>query len=345
MGCGRCLRKCATRVKKIFEKVEYAAVAMCGFGTAMVMIGTAIPRWRLDERGTKPLENVWSFSGFESKSYGLMTVYAKSARSWDVIVRMTCEWQGLKGAQIGAIIQQGWHGDCDGSQQCGDGFTNHVYTRCIEYDRMQTVSMAVLFISMLTIILAILGILMACFGSLRLGGCAYGLLLFAGFVSIVSNVIWAVVTWVAFSNLGEDAWYPYPSLAIGWFVHLYGGITLLVSSAVFGWLVMPLVHAFDAEKSKLQKRKNKLMMMSWWNRDQERDQFAMHQHMPTSYPQNPPYAAYPADQGQGNFQAAGGLAYGADQGNPAYQANLYGAPYEASHAQPLPEMAAPARYV
>ena len=64
------------------------------------------------------------------------------------------------------------------SQQCGDGFTNHVYTRCIEYDRMQTasgsqvllaelvwvlhgrllqpqplgcqVSMAVLFISMLT---------------------------------------------------------------------------------------------------------------------------------------------------------------------------------------------------
>ena len=42
--------------------------------------------------------------------------------------------------------------------------------------------------------------------------------------------------------------------AAGWFLHLYGGITLLVSSAVFGWLVMPLVHAFDAEKSKLQKR-------------------------------------------------------------------------------------------
>ena len=26
------------------------------------------------------------------------------------------------------------------SEQCGDGFTNHVYTRCIEYDRMQTAS-------------------------------------------------------------------------------------------------------------------------------------------------------------------------------------------------------------
>ena len=28
-------------------------------------------------------------------------------------------------------------------------------------------------------------------------------------------VIQAVVTWLAFSNLGEDAWYPYPDLAIG----------------------------------------------------------------------------------------------------------------------------------
>ncbi|CAE7267923.1 DGK2, partial [Symbiodinium natans] len=267
MGCGRCLRKCATRIKKIFEKVEYAAVAMCSFGTVMIMIGTAMPRWRLDEHGTKPLENVWSVSGFPSKSYGLMMVYAKSSRSWDVIVRMTCEWQGLKGAQIGGIIQQVWSGDCDGSQQCGHGFTDHVYTRCIEYDRIHTVSLIVLVISLVTIILSLLGVLMAAFGSLkRLGGCAYGFLLLSGFLATASNIVWAVVTHFAFSKLGEDAWYPYPDLAIGWFLHLYGGVTILIAGRIFGWLVMPLVRSFDSEKSALEKRKNKLMMMSWWNR-------------------------------------------------------------------------------
>ena len=57
----------------VFASILESRVCHRGFGTALVMIGTAIPRWRLDEHGTKPLENVWSFSGFESKSYGLMT--------------------------------------------------------------------------------------------------------------------------------------------------------------------------------------------------------------------------------------------------------------------------------
>ena len=32
---------------------------------------------------------------------------------------------------------------------------------------------------------------------------------------IVCQRAQAVVTWVSFTNLGENAWYPYPSLAIG----------------------------------------------------------------------------------------------------------------------------------
>ena len=53
-----------------------------GFGTVMIMIGTAMPRWRLDEHGTKPLENVWSVSGFPSKSYGLMMAMRLIRMSW-----------------------------------------------------------------------------------------------------------------------------------------------------------------------------------------------------------------------------------------------------------------------
>lgn len=99
----------------------------------------------------------------------------------------------------------------------------------------------------------------------------------------------AVTTWNAFSNLGDTAWYPFPSLALGsldadqsqnpfcfretilprkrifhplvvsvfvggWFLHIYGSVTILVSARVFGWLVMPLVRAFDPEQQQLEDR-------------------------------------------------------------------------------------------
>lgn len=40
----------------------------------------------------------------------------------------------------------------------------------------------------------------------------------------------------------------------GWFLHIYGSVTILVSARVFGWLVMPLVRAFDPEQQQLEDR-------------------------------------------------------------------------------------------
>lgn len=40
----------------------------------------------------------------------------------------------------------------------------------------------------------------------------------------------------------------------GWFLHIYGSVTITVSAKVFGWLVMPLVRGFDPEQHELEER-------------------------------------------------------------------------------------------
>ena len=40
----------------------------------------------------------------------------------------------------------------------------------------------------------------------------------------------------------------------GWFLHVYGSVTITVSARVFGWLVMPLVRGFDPEEHELEER-------------------------------------------------------------------------------------------
>eukprot|EP00913_Durusdinium_trenchii_P009309 g8748.t1 len=150
--------------------------------------------------------------------------------------------------------------------------------RCKEYSKIYVVNFAVLFVTFFGCLLSLIGMLVGCFRPLRrAGGITYGLLLFCGFAMLVLNVTWALVTWNAFTNLGESAWYPYPDLAIGWFLHLYGSLTMLISARVFGWLVMPLVRAFDPEEEDLQQRKDKLRMMNFWNRDREQQQCMMQQ--------------------------------------------------------------------
>ena len=69
----------------------------------------------------------------------------------------------------------------------------------------------------------------------------------------------------------------------GWFLHLYGSVTIAVSAWIFGWLVMPQVRAFDPEQHDLEQRslatvvnhkcpscgsqgKKKLERMNLWNK-------------------------------------------------------------------------------
>eukprot|EP00913_Durusdinium_trenchii_P017833 g16758.t1 len=108
------LAKCGTCFAKMFTKVEYTALLMCGVGMLLVMISVMI-RWRLDEHGVTPLQNVWSIATFEQKSYGLLSVRAREYRSWTIITQEMCDWTGMKGGQIASFAQAIINGGgCDG---------------------------------------------------------------------------------------------------------------------------------------------------------------------------------------------------------------------------------------
>eukprot|EP00438_Fugacium_kawagutii_P016617 Skav214929 [mRNA] locus=scaffold2309:43237:52995:+ [translate_table: standard] len=171
---------------KLFSSVEYASLAMCCFGMLLVFAGTLM-RWRLDEplgnqklaaprHGVQPLRNVWNIMGFDSKSYGLLTVHARDSRSWTLITHEVCASRPKKLR----------------AEDCSQGFADHMYARCREYSKIY---------------------IAPC-------GIAYGMLLFSGLSMLVLDAVWAldleaVTTWNAFTILGESAWFPYPSLAIG----------------------------------------------------------------------------------------------------------------------------------
>lgn len=140
---------------------------------------------------------------------------------------------------------------------------------------------------------------------------------------LVLDVAWAATTWNAFTILGESAWFPYPSLAIGWFLHIYGSVTITVSAKVFGWLVMPLVRGFDPEQHELEERKKKLERMNLWSKEGEQEQIMVQQQQYPVHSQG-----YP---GQAEYYG-NGSAVNASHTYPAamvqdYQgANIYGAP-------------------
>jgi len=305
---------------------------MCGFGIILVFAGSLM-RWRLDEHGVQPLRNVWKIMGFNSKSYGLLTVHAKETRSWQLITHEVCDWAGMKGAQLSTYIQAGVGGGCDGAEDCSQGLADHLYTRCKEYNKIYIVNFAVLGFTFLGCLLGLIGILIGILRPLhRGGGITYGMLLFSGFSMLILDIVWAVTTWNAFSNLGDTAWYPFPSLALGWFLHIYGSVTILVSARVFGWLVMPLVRAFDPEQQQLEDRIKKMEKMNLWS--QEQAQMQMHQ-------QQYPVHAQGVHPGQhayynGGANVANSYQYPAG-GVQDYQggANLYGAPMAQMPAQQM----------
>eukprot|EP00930_Biecheleria_cincta_P070577 TRINITY_DN5820_c0_g1_i2.p1 TRINITY_DN5820_c0_g1~~TRINITY_DN5820_c0_g1_i2.p1 ORF type:complete len:387 (+),score=61.43 TRINITY_DN5820_c0_g1_i2:58-1218(+) len=270
-----CARKCGRCLFKAFSNVEYACLSMSAFGLVLVMIGIFVPRWRVDDYGVRPLSKYLSGwpTNFVTKEYGLLSVRGSRSQSWSLITRNTCDWNTA--SQVSTIAVSAFteisamtsssssSSGCTSYEKCGGGFANHMSDRCEKYSAMYYVSMATLGTSFLGILVSLCGLLVATLGKMKQSaGIAYGLMLFAGIVMLASNAAWALVTHFSFVELGTTAWYPYPDLGIGWFLHLYGCVTILVSMSVFGWLMMPVVMAYDAQEAKLAKRKEKLSKIS-----------------------------------------------------------------------------------
>lgn len=263
--------------------MEITCLTVSGFGLALVMIGIFVPRWRVDDYGVRPLaehlEN-WPIS-FASKEYGLLAVRGSRSQSWSLVTRSTCDWTKL--SQISTLALSaytaGWSSSdkgCSSYERCGAGFANHMANRCENYSAMYYVSMATLATSFLGILVSLSGLLVATLGKMKQSaGIAYGLIIFSGLVMLAANIAWALVTHFSFVELGNTAWYPYPDLGIGWFLHLYGCVTMIVSISVFWWLMAPVVMAYYAQEAKLAKRKLKLSKMNKMKKsrmDQEQQQ-------------------------------------------------------------------------
>jgi len=260
--------------KRILSSVEYSALLLCALGVLVMMSGLFLTRWRVDEHGTKPLQRFWSVTDLDAKYYGLLQVRGKRSQAWSTVTRITCDLMGAQGTQVvsyghhigstivSAIRGNGLASECQGSESCGQGYTDHMHARCKQYEAIDTVNTATLMTSFLTILACFCSLLAAVLGGLKkTGGIAFGMLFFSGTLSVCMSLAWALITSRAFTELGKTAWYPYPDLGIGWFLHLYGGILILFSSIIFGWLVLPRVWNYDSEQAKIDRRQRQLVRM------------------------------------------------------------------------------------
>merc|ERR1719375_1755289 len=115
--------------------------------------------------------------------------------------------------------------------------------------------------SMVTLTGTFIGIVMCMGGTLiaslskrkRAGGITFGLYMFASIMMMITNIAWVFVSDSAFVNLQANAWYPYPSLNIGWYMHTVGYLMLGGSNVAYGFVVLPMVWAFDPVEAKLKK--------------------------------------------------------------------------------------------
>lgn len=312
---------CCTNKKSSWARIDNWCIYFCIFGGLLCMMSTFIPSWRVDDAGTTEITKHWDYSGFESRSYGIIHVKASWSQSWTTLAQAACDVRnlgqltGLAAAALSLVND----GDCAGSESCQQGFSAHMHARCTEYQTLMRISMVTLCGTFLGIICVIAGTLITSMSKRKKsGGIAFGLYMFAGILLCSTNAVWAGISDNAFKNLSKSAWYPYPSLGAGWYIHTVGYLLILISNGVFGYVVLPTVWAYDPAQEKLDKKKAKLAKKI------EREQaakaraeelkgiIAAGQQAPPGYGQPPPGYGQPPPQAYGmqpGMQQGYGQAY------------------------------------
>lgn len=264
--------------------VETLSVVVCNIGTVLVLMSLFLPRWRVDPIGTDFLEQWWFFTGFNERCYGLLMVTGVHSQSWSTLSRTACDFRDFSVVstffQVGASAVVGNIEGCSGSEQCATGYMDHMNLRCTRYSTMRQISIATLCFTFLTVTCGLAASLVACLADRREhGGCSCGLFIVGSIIGLVANGMWTLITSQGFTALGENAWYPYPPLALAWFMHIYGCAMMLVGGGVYGWMVIPEAIAYDPEEERLnhlrEKRARMARMMrlgSWRGRPQQEQQ-------------------------------------------------------------------------
>lgn len=248
--------------KSGFARLDNWCIFLCCFGGLMCLISTFIPLWRVDDVGTTEISNIWLYTGFDRKLYGVIHVKGSWSQSWTTLAQSACDIRNLGQltglAAAGIKFVSGDEG-CGGSESCQQGFSSSMHARCLEYQTMMRISMVTLSGTFLAFILIIAGTLITSMSKRRKsGGIAFGFYLFAGILLMIVNIVWAAVSDNSFKNLSLSAWYPYPSLGAGFYVHTAGYALVLIWDTIFGFIILPDVWAYDPAQEKLDKKKKKL---------------------------------------------------------------------------------------
>jgi len=306
---------------------EKLSIVLCCVGSFILLIGMFMPRWRVDPLGTRDIEHMFVLGGYPSRQYGLLFVKGSFTQSWNTVVNSICDARTIVAASstwevMSSTWTDVWNGqalaggptqlDCGSS--CSSGFYASMEERCRKFEGMATISNVALGLSLMGVLFCLSsGLLAALSKSKRMGGVVFGLFFFAGMICLASNITWAFVTDSGFKRIRETSWYPYPSLGIGWYFHLYGSVMILVADGVYGYLVLPEAWNFDPVQSKIDKREKRRQRLKlgttgpWLEMGQftaqapAPGQFTAQAPAPTPYAQQAPVSIYlgQADSGFG----------------------------------------------
>merc|ERR1719440_531164 len=126
---------------------------------------------------------------------------------------------------------------------------------------------------------------------------------------MISNLAWTLVTDNSFKEIGRAAWYPYPTLSVGYYMHTTGYLMILICDGVFGYIVMPNVWKYDPAQEKLDKLKDKQAKrqqreQAYQQKKQQLANVVAGQHQQQQYP--PGYGQQPQPYGYGQQPPAYG---------------------------------------
>lgn len=346
-----------------FPAETWALFITC-WGLTLIAASCFTPRWRVDDYGTQPLEDKWIFAGFTSKTYGLLQIIGASTQSWRIVAQTTCDYMTYAAITSGVSIivsageswssadsaTEAYDGTSDAITNTIDslGFMGHMQVRCDEYTKMSTTSSIVLSFSALIVIMSTMALMFSVMSKRRkTGGIIFGVNIVGGVFGLCCNIAWAVTTDVAFKRIGESAWYPYPSLGIGYYMHLWGSLSVICATCLYGVLVIPQTLAYDAVQEKIDKKEEKLarlrnaaeqeeMMINAMQQQPQQFGAPMQQQQPQYFPP-PPGGFQQGGFQQNGFQQGGFQQGGFQQGPPQFQGGFAGDPNAAGQQQGSPQ--------
>lgn len=292
------------------DREVFVSVLAAAFACFVAMISSFLPGWRRGGGSTQFLKgnyaavNDWFPLSFLRRDYGLIQIRGSYSQTMGVLTSTTCETAWL-GAASTALQKAFGENECPSGHvgDCFFGLDKMINNRCVNYQLMMIVSYVTLCFTFLATMMVI-GATMCAFltKSKITGSIVVGLYIFATVTLLATNVGYAVVSHVAFTDLGDKQTYPYPPLSYAYYMHLFAILILIVSTSVYYWKVMPRVRSYCPEEEKRNKRERRL---NKFRRNRPQGDCSMEQSQtPSPFCVIPPQSAAPQSMAAPTSQAA-----------------------------------------